>query len=155
MDGRLPLHYAVCRERSSPDPNILAYLLRIAGGASVQQKDHAGRLPLHLLAAHKHLGVEEVEVLVDAWKDSVQEPDSTGLFPAHIAAAHDAPLSVVLYLALQCPEALVPRKIAGSQREADDERTVRPRKVPRLAYDVFDSPRLTPSSVNVVRPCFT
>jgi hypothetical protein len=111
VDGRLPLHYAVSRE-AVPDPNVVVFLVRMRGD-SVKEKDHQGHLPLHLLAAHTHLGVEEVEALVDAWKDSVQEPDPAGLFPVHVAAAHDAPLSVVYYLALQCPAALVQKSIAG------------------------------------------
>ena len=90
---------------------------------------------MHLLAAHKYLAIEEVQVLVDAWRDSVQEPDPSGMCAVHIPAADDAPLSVVYYLALQCPEALARMRIAGApQGEEDgDNRPCRPRKVPRLA----------------------
>jgi hypothetical protein len=130
VNGRLPLQYAVSRE-AVPDPNVVEYLVRMCVD-SVKQKDNTGNLPLHLLVAHKYLGVEEVQVLVDAWKDSVLEPGPSGMCPVHIAAAHDAPLSVVYYLALQCPGAMVQWRIDGPRRD-EYERTCRPRKVPRRA----------------------
>jgi Ankyrin repeats (many copies) len=77
VNGRLPLQYAVSRE-AVPDPNVVKYLVRMCVD-SVKQKDNTGNLPLHLLVAHKYLGVEEVQVLVDAWKDSVLEPGPSGM----------------------------------------------------------------------------
>jgi ankyrin repeat protein len=108
-DGHLPLHRAAfCCYQDGP--RVLKYLVERAPlSARVKAKD--GSIPLNL-AVHPGGCLENVQCLVQGWRESLQETNSNGLTPLLHAANVDSSLDFIYYLATQDVEAFRRRSVA-------------------------------------------
>ena len=106
--GRLPLHYAACRQASV---EVVQALLKAHPGAA-QTTDSVRLLPLHIAAVQK-ASVEVVRALLAAYPKAVKT-DISGL-PLHFAAEGQASLEVVqALLKAQRASGLPPRPGGGA-----------------------------------------
>lgn len=121
--GRIPLHFAVCRE-SSTDSNIFKVILNhYKRGASV--KDVRGRLPLSShLSTSPSLSLEMVKMLVETYPQALFTRSDDQWYPLHHSATR-GDWEITQYLIKLNPAALL--------EENEDDMT------PRDIADYFDN----------------
>jgi ankyrin repeat protein len=104
--GRTALHICVNEAGISEDSMVFEAMQVLVeeGPGALQAHDAHGKIPLHILLAHKDPDLPVVRYLVEAWPKSVLVPTLDGSYALFLAAANsDIKLDVLYYLVKQWP----------------------------------------------------
>jgi hypothetical protein len=115
IDGLVPLHIAVNRDREDLNMEIIKALVKLYPvGASVV--DNRGRVPLHYAVSRREPSIDVLKLLLKAHPACARIVDMEGKLPLHILLEQRAPsLAAVKLLADNYPNAL---KVSPSSSSA-------------------------------------
>lgn len=107
--GCTPLHLAVYT--FDPDAEVVQLLVQKGGNGMLMEADRDGDTPLHsALEANGHrLDIIELLLPREGWLYLLKRGNNHGNIPLHYAIIFSAPLDVVRYLLLKCPESMEAR----------------------------------------------